>query len=120
MKNILILTDNTLSQDYLKDSLAEDHEVEPCASINEAIYKLMNQRVDLVISDRSIGIQSSSPFLKLIKDLYPHIKVLLLNDNESKPSVNSASGISSKVEIKQVVRQLLDGRCSNNFVSAAS
>lgn len=78
MKKVLILVHPTISQMAYESILKENgYSVFTCHSINEAIYTVMNQKIDLIIATDHINEQSCLLFFKFVKGIKLDTKILL-------------------------------------------
>jgi len=88
MIKTLIVDDHQMFLDGIKTMISKEKNIEVVAEANngiKALEKLAEVDVDLVITDINMPEMSGTELTKRIKELYPHIKVLVLtmyNDRE--------------------------------------
>lgn len=88
MIKILIVDDHQMFLDGIKTMLSKEKNIEVVAEANngrQALEKLTEVTVDMVITDINMPEMSGTELTKRIKELYPQVKVLVLtmyNDRE--------------------------------------
>ena len=86
IKSILIIDDNSMMREFLKNLLSKIYDIHICANINEA-YNLLSKTVsiDLILLDYLLGEDNCLPFLKLIRvsEFYKSTPVFILSGKQS-------------------------------------
>ncbi|MGL4773439.1 MAG: response regulator, partial [Clostridium sp.] len=78
---VLIVDDQTLMCDGLKTIIDLEDNMETvgvCKNGEECIKKCKEEKVDLVLMDIRMPIMNGVECTKILKNLYPHIKILIL------------------------------------------
>lgn len=103
-KRILIIDDDKFMCDIVKSNLEKtgEYEVVAVMSGNQGIAKVKESDYDLVITDLLMAEMSGRQVLNAVKEMKPHIPVLLCSSyydgqvRSSHPDLNKADGHISK------------------------
>ena len=94
MKHLLIVDDERGSRESLKAIFGKDCELSLAASADEAVARLSERRVDLVLLDVIMPRKDGLAFLKEIHELYPDMPVIM---------------VSASTSVRPVVEAIRDG-----------
>ena len=114
--NILIVDDHEMFIDGLSALLSGQDKYQVTATANngkEALVIIENQKVDLLITDLSMPEMSGTELVKICKEKYPEVKVLVLSMHNNRETVaeilmSEAEGYILKNTGKQELLTALD------------
>ncbi|MBN2412259.1 HDOD domain-containing protein [candidate division KSB1 bacterium] len=101
--NVLIIDDDYNYLNLLEDAFNNNEiNIFTASSSDEAIQKISNKHVDLVIYNYKMQERNCASFLKYVKDDYPEISRAIIGDIEYQPSVDKiiSEGLATTVFIK--------------------
>lgn len=126
--NILIADDHTIVRKGIRQILMEEFNeavIEEVADGNEMLYKIRNEKFDIVISDISMPGRSGLESLKQVKEEFPKLPVLILSmHSEDQYAIRvlkaGASGYLTKdsapEELVKAVKQIIS---TGRYISPA-
>lgn len=122
--NLLLVDDEQLIREglaYLLDSFDDIYVVAQAANGAEALSLCADHAIDVVLMDMRMPVMDGATATRLIKDKYPHIKILILttfkDDDSIKLSMrNGASGYLLKNSSPQLIHTSLNTVFSGGVV----
>jgi DNA-binding NtrC family response regulator len=122
MADVLVVDDDDVIRDTLRELLEENYHCQEARTAEEALHKLQSQAFDVVLTDVSMPGLSGSELLERVRELYPETPVIIvsgLSDQEQAHSLISGGAFDYLLKpfrlevVEESVRRAVEHRQSN-------
>lgn len=119
---LLLIDDHPIMLEGVKTLLTDDERIEIVATANkasEALVHLSRKKIDLVITDLSLPDISGLQWIKMIKERYPDLKIIVLSMHDEAHLVKDIlkEGVNAYVlkgstheDLRRAISKVLDGQ----------
>lgn len=121
MADVLVVDDDDVIRETLRELLAENYHCQEASTAEEALSKLQSQAFDVVLTDISMPGLSGSELLERVRELYPETPVIVisgLSDQERATSLISLGAFDYLLKpfrlevVEESVRRAVEHRTS--------